>query len=48
MVAIHAAVVRSGGMDEYTGLLLRWNLIGTYDNELVSIRKPGSEAGTKR
>jgi hypothetical protein len=34
MVAIHAAIVRSGGVDEYTGLPLRWDLIGTYDNQL--------------
>ncbi len=33
MVAIHAAIVRCGGNDEYTGLPLSWELIGTYDGE---------------
>ncbi|AHG91853.1 hypothetical protein J421_4316 [Gemmatirosa kalamazoonensis] len=31
--AIHAAVASSGGVDAYTGRLLRWDLISTYDNE---------------
>jgi hypothetical protein len=30
--AIHEAVVRSGGLDAYTGEPLDWSLIGTYDN----------------
>jgi hypothetical protein len=33
MVALHEAVLRSGGSDEYTGDPLRWDLISTYDNE---------------
>lgn len=32
MLAIHAAVLRGAGRDEYTGLPLRWNLVSTYDN----------------
>lgn len=32
-LAIHAAVVRSQGLDEYTGRELRWNLISRYDND---------------
>lgn len=32
-MAIHAATVVSQGLDEYTGELLRWDLISTYDNE---------------
>lgn len=31
--AIHAAVIRSGGKDAYTGETLAWNLISTYKNE---------------
>jgi hypothetical protein len=34
MIAIHAAVQRSTGMDEYTGLALDWALVSTYDNLL--------------
>jgi len=30
--AIHEAVVRSKGFDEYTGRSLRWDLISQYDN----------------
>jgi hypothetical protein len=30
--AIHEAVPRSKGRDAYTGELLNWSLIGTYDN----------------
>src|SRR5437764_5903952 len=33
MRAIHDAVVDSGGRDAYTGELLEWELISTYDNE---------------
>jgi hypothetical protein len=33
MLAIHEAVHRSRGFDEYTGLPLRWDLASTYDNE---------------
>ena len=32
MLAMHEAVLRSGGNDEYTGLRLRWDLVSTYDN----------------
>jgi hypothetical protein len=32
-LAIHKAVVDSGGKDEYTGQPLAWDLIGTYRNE---------------
>src|SRR5437879_619725 len=31
--AIHAAVLLSGGHDEYTGELLDWGLISSYKNE---------------
>jgi hypothetical protein len=31
--AIHAAVLRSAGVDAYTGEKLDWHLISTYDNE---------------
>ncbi|MCP9916246.1 hypothetical protein [Cyanobium sp. ATX 6F1] len=30
--AIHKAVVKSNGVDHWTGERLHWNLIGTYDN----------------
>lgn len=30
--AIHAAVLSSNGLDAYTGDILDWSLIGTYDN----------------
>jgi len=39
MVAIHAAVERCNGNDEYTGLPLRWDLIGHYDNELSRLSR---------
>lgn len=32
-LAIHHAVVRSGGLDEYTGAELNWKLVSTYNNE---------------
>ena len=32
-LAIHGAVVRSQGLDEYTGRQLRWDLISQYDND---------------
>ena len=32
-VAIHAAVVESGGLDAYTGEKLDWSLISQYDND---------------
>jgi hypothetical protein len=32
-VAIHQAVLDSGGVDEYTGRALQWAKIGTYRNE---------------
>ncbi len=31
--AIHEAVILGGDRDAYTGQLLRWDLISTYDNE---------------
>ena len=39
-VAIHAAVLESGGLDAYTGEKLDWSLISRYDNE--KSRKDGS------
>lgn len=39
MIAIHEAVLRSGGYDEYTGLPLSWELVSTYDNELAGIER---------
>src|ERR1700730_4117755 len=32
MVAIHKAVLQSGGLDDYTGEPLAWEKISTYDN----------------
>jgi len=32
MLAIHKAVVTSGGLDDYTGQKLDWRKISTYDN----------------
>ncbi|HSS21244.1 MAG TPA: hypothetical protein VLL54_14315 [Pyrinomonadaceae bacterium] len=32
MIAINAAVLRSGGVDDYTGENLAWESINTYDN----------------
>src|SRR5262245_32660867 len=37
--SIHRAVVNSNGLDAYTGLELRWDLIGTYDNEESRTRR---------
>lgn len=42
--AIHAAVVRSDGRDEYTGERLDWNLISTYDNEASKLGRHGYKA----
>lgn len=33
MLAIHRAVCRSGGLDEYTGRPLRWEMISAWDND---------------
>jgi hypothetical protein len=33
MRAIHEAVITSGGIDAYTGEVLAWELISTYNNE---------------
>jgi hypothetical protein len=41
MIAIHGAVLRSGGNDEYTGLPLTWELVSTYDNERSGIERRG-------
>lgn len=32
MIAIHNAVIASGGLDDYTGETLAWEKISTYDN----------------
>jgi hypothetical protein len=32
-IAIHEAVIRSGGRDDYTGEPLNWSLVGQYSNE---------------
>jgi hypothetical protein len=32
-MAIHAAVIASGGRDAYTGEVLDWKLLGRYDND---------------
>jgi hypothetical protein len=32
-IAIHQAVIRSGGRDHYTGEPLNWSLVGHYSNE---------------
>lgn len=32
-IAIHGAVLASRGVDAYTGLPLRWELLSTYDND---------------
>ena len=32
-MAIHSAVIRSNGRDEYTGKPLKWDLISKYDND---------------
>jgi hypothetical protein len=36
--AIHEAVLKSEGVDAYTGQSLRWELISTYDNEQSKAR----------
>ncbi len=36
--AIHAAVLRSGGLDEYTGEALDWSIIGVWSNEEAGAR----------
>lgn len=33
MIAIHNAVLRSEGLDDYTGASLDWEAIGTWNNE---------------
>lgn len=38
-LAIHNAVVASGGMDHWTGERLDWHLIGTYDNREAATGK---------
>jgi hypothetical protein len=42
--AIHDAVVRSGGRDDYTGELLDWKLISTYDNEASKLGRHAYKA----
>lgn len=32
-IAIHRAVIESKGVDAYTGKMLRWDMIGQYDND---------------
>ncbi|MCA1631962.1 MAG: hypothetical protein LC785_18480 [Acidobacteria bacterium] len=43
--AIHAAVLNSKGKDAYTGELLHWNLISTYNNEESKKGRHGYKAG---
>lgn len=43
--AIHEAVVRSRGMDAYTGERLDWRLISTYRNELSRQGRHGYKSG---
>jgi hypothetical protein len=43
--AIHAAVVRSQGMDAYTGESLDWTLLSQYDNEASQAGRHGYKAG---
>jgi hypothetical protein len=38
-LAIHAAVLRSNGVDEYTGGALRWELISQYDNDKAAVSR---------
>lgn len=40
-LAIHAAVARSAGHDEYTGQPLRWDLISHYDNDESAAHRRG-------
>ena len=42
--AIHAAVILSNGLDAYTGELLDWKLISTYNNEESKKGKHGYKA----
>ena len=44
-LAIHDAVVASGGVDAYTGHPLRWDLISTYDNEKSKAGKRAYKQG---
>jgi hypothetical protein len=44
-VAIHSAVVESGGLDAYTGEELNWSLISMYDNEKSRIGRRGYKHG---
>jgi hypothetical protein len=44
-VAIHQAVLDSGGRDFYTGEMLDWKLCGTYNNELSKAGRHGYKAG---
>lgn len=44
-MAIHAAVIASRGIDAYTGRPLRWDLIGTYENEASASGKRGYKQG---
>ncbi|MBI2440272.1 MAG: hypothetical protein HYV35_02760 [Lentisphaerae bacterium] len=37
-ITIYDAVVRSKGLDAYTGKFLRWDLISTYDNDQSKTR----------
>ena len=43
--AIHQAVLLSGGNDAYTGEVLDWSLISTYDNESSKIGRHAYKAG---
>lgn len=38
-IAIHSAVCKSHGKDAYTGEVLAWDLIGTYDNDQSKLEK---------
>jgi hypothetical protein len=38
-MAIHRAVVHSGGRDHYTGQQLDWSLVGQYNNAESNARK---------
>jgi hypothetical protein len=38
-IAIHEAVIRSGGHDHYTGEELCWSLVGQYSNEESKAKK---------
>lgn len=43
--AIHDAVLRSEGKDDYTGERLDWRLISTYDNAASKLGRHAYEAG---